>query len=125
MVVVVVMGVVSVIVCEPSSLLTVVEVEVPLDCEVVAPDVIVLESTPSPALENEEGRNTKEHTNNAENNRTATDIRKCVWGFGNSFFCGIIIWHFIIYSASPGKKGQTPRSVISITAKTRPEPGST
>jgi len=57
----------------------------PLDeVDVDDPSKIVFEFTP-PALEYEEGRNTKEHTNNGKSN-PATDINSTFWSFCNSFF---------------------------------------
>jgi len=47
----VVSGVVVVVVCDPSALLTMTSVAVPVDELVAVPDVIVFESTPSPASE--------------------------------------------------------------------------
>ena len=82
---VVVIVVTSVVVVEPSSLVTVVLAGEPLDeVDVDDPSKIVLEFTP-PALEYEEGRNTKEHTNNAKDN-TPCDIDPTFWSFCNSFF---------------------------------------
>jgi hypothetical protein len=76
----------SVVVVEPSSLVTVVLIGEPLDeVDVDDPSIIVFECTPSPALEYEEGRNTKEHTNNAKDN-TPCDINSTFWSFCNSFF---------------------------------------
>tara|TARA_R110000764_G_scaffold86095_1_gene166774 strand:- start:7535 stop:7771 length:237 start_codon:yes stop_codon:yes gene_type:complete len=75
----------SVVVVEPSSLVTVVLAGEPLDeVDVDDPSKIVFEFTP-PALEYEEGRNTKEHTNNAKGN-TPCDINSTFWSFCNSFF---------------------------------------
>jgi len=48
---VVVIESVMVVVCDPSTLLTMTSVAVPVDALVVVPDVIVFESTPSPASE--------------------------------------------------------------------------
>ena len=80
---------------ELSSLVTVTLVGLPLDVLVVDdPSKIVFEFTP-PALEYEEGRNTKEHTNNGKSN-PAADVDTSFWSFCNSFFCGVIIGHAII-----------------------------
>jgi hypothetical protein len=82
-------------VVELSSLVTVTLVGLPLDVLVVDdPSKIVFEFTP-PALEYEEGRNTKEHTNNAKSGCTR-DVGTSLWSFCNSFFCGVIIGHAIL-----------------------------
>jgi hypothetical protein len=83
-VVVVTVGVVCVVVVDPSSFVTVELVELPVAEDEVEPLVIEFESTP-PALEYEEGRNTKEHTNNPDNN-SAGNIHTRTWSFCNPFF---------------------------------------
>jgi len=69
-----------VVVCDPSSLLTMTSVAVPVDELVAVPDVIVLESTPSPALEEEE-RNTKKHSDDTDSNTDAVEIYEYIWLF--------------------------------------------
>ena len=76
-VVVAVTGVVVVVVCDPSSLETTTSVAVPVDELVVVPDVIVFESTPSPASEKEEG-NTEKHSDNPNSDTNDVEVYECL-----------------------------------------------